>query len=137
MIDVALVALLRLHAGVDQKVYSGGERVETTVNLPKVVYTLLGDGATTYVDDGNVGLVEGETCQLDAFAARPSAARLILDNIRVALDGYSGEIDGTKIDRIHFGSRPAMQGPEQPVGQVATAARYTLDMSVDYRERIT
>lgn len=136
MIDVALVTLLKLHAGAVDRVYSGGEVVEVTRGLPKLVYTLLGDGDALYSDDGNAGLIK-ETCQLDAFALQPSAARLMLDNIRVALDGYSGTIDGTKIDRIYFESRPKMQKAEQPVGQAATAARYTQDMIVDYRERVT
>jgi hypothetical protein len=136
MIDTAITTLLKANAGVGDRVYSGGEVVEVTRDLPKVVYTFIPAGSRLYTDDGNAGLVKGRY-QLDVFAARPSAARAIADTIRVALDGYSGTSDGTKIDRIYFPDGEQMQKAEQPVGQSATAARYTQDMLVDYRERIT
>jgi hypothetical protein len=136
VIDTAMTILLKAHAGVGDRVYSGGERVEVTRDLPKVVYTLLGDVEPIYTDDGQAGLVE-ETCQVDCFAAKPSAARLVLDNLRVALDGYSGTHDATVIARISFQSRPRMEKPEGVVGAIATAARYTQDVTVQYRERMT
>lgn len=134
MIDAAITNLLKQHAGCGDRVYSGGEKVEVTRDLPKVIYTYLG-GPRLYSDDGNVGLVKGRY-QLDAFAVRPTAAREILTNIRVALDGYVGTVDGTKIDRIYFPDGAQMQKAEQAVGQASTAAHYSEDMIVDYRERL-
>lgn len=132
MIDVALVTLIKAAADVGDRVRSGGEVVEVKVDLPKVVYTFIGI-ERRYCDDGNIGLVKGRY-QLDIFAALPTAARAIADDIRVGLDGYAGTEDSTRIERIYF---PDEQGqpPEQPAGQQATAARFTLELLVDYRER--
>ncbi len=132
MIDVAIVTLLKQHAGVESRVFSGGETVEVNRGLPKVLYTYIG-GPRDYSDDGADGIVEGRY-QLDVFAIRPTDARTIANVIRAGLDGYSGTINGTAIDRIHFPEDAVMQKPEQPVGQSATAARYSQDMIVNYRE---
>jgi hypothetical protein len=134
VIDVALVTLIKQHAGTADRVHSGGERVELTRDLPKIVYTLIGLDRL-YCDDGNVGLVKGRY-QLDIFAATPTAARTIADNIRVGLDGYAGTVDGTTLLRVYFDSE-RMQPPQQPVGQASTAARFTQDLIVDYRERVS
>lgn len=135
MIDVALTTLLKASAGVGDRVYCGGEVVEVTRDPPKVVYTWIG-GDTIYSDDGNVGLIKGRY-QLDIFAARPTACRSIADAIRNALDGYSGSQDGTPIVRIYFPDRGQVIGPEVPVGQKASAARFSQDLLIDYRENVS
>lgn len=135
MIDNAIVDLLRTHAGCSDRIYSGGQKVENTQALPKVVYTWLG-GDGLYCDDGNVGLVKGRY-QLDIFAATPTAARTIADAIRNGMDGHASTIDTTKIERIYFPDRGQVHKPETQVGQSAAAARFSQDLLVDYREPVS
>lgn len=134
MIDTAIAILLGQYAGVDDRVYSGAQLVEATQGVPKIVFTYI-DGPRNYTDDGADGMVEARY-QLDIFALDPNAARAITIIVRGALDGYAGIVDGTKIDRIHFPEDARMEKPDpgQAVGQSATAARYSQDLIVNYRD---
>ena len=100
MIDTALTTLLKAHAGVGDRVHSGAQLVKVTTDLPKLLYSLLGI-ERRYTDDGNTGLTQGRY-QIDIFAVLPSDARAIADAIRLALDGYQGTQDDTRIERLLF-----------------------------------
>jgi hypothetical protein len=137
MIDHALTSLLIEHAGCDNRVYTGGDRVEVLRDLPKVLYTQV-SLVRPYCDDGSIGLVKARF-QIDIFAATPPAARAIADNIRIGLDGFAGTVgsslDPVKILRIYFDDEQ-MGKADGVVGQPRTAARWVQEMIIDYVERL-
>lgn len=135
MIDTAITTLLKAHAGVSNRVYSGAMEVKVQQDLPKVLYTQIGN-IRHYTDDGNTGLCRGQW-QIDIFATLPSAAREIADNIRVGLDGYKGTTDGTTIERIWFDDNDRPEKPERIEGEAVSVSRFKLLMNVYYRERTT
>lgn len=131
MIDIALVSLLRLHAGAGQRVNPSSETFQIADELPRVVYTLI-DVQRDYTDDGSTGLATGRY-QLDIFASTVTAARNVADAIRIGMDGYTGTIDGTAILRVWFDSERFGQELRDEKSK-KTIARYVLDVFVAYRE---
>jgi hypothetical protein len=87
-----------------------------------------------YCDDGNAGLTQARY-QLDIFAALPSTARGLADAIRVALDGYAGTADGTRIERIYFESE-RHESPERMDGEAVSVSRFSQDVIIEYREPV-
>jgi len=138
MIDNAITSLLKTVTtltAVGSRVYSGAMEVKVQQDLPKVLYTQIGN-IRHYTDDGNTGLCRGQW-QIDIFATLPSAAREIADNIRVGLDGYKGTTDGTTIERIWFDDNDRPEKPERIEGEAVSVSRFKLLMNVYYHERTT
>jgi Protein of unknown function (DUF3168) len=140
MIDFALVQLLREHAGVGTRINPSTESVRVTVDLPRIVYSLI-DSQREWTDDGATGLVEARY-QLDIFADRVTDARDIADTLRTNLDGFKGsvtpdlpDVEGEEVVilRIHFDSERFEKG-ERAEGANKTVARFVQDIFVLYRE---
>lgn len=133
MIDNAINQLLRAFAGVADRVKPSTTVTRISDPMPRLVYSAIG-GDRLYTDSGASTLIPGQY-QLDVFAATATEARVVLDTIRLALDGYRGTVNGTRIDRISFPSVPR-PGPLalDSAGANASVARLIQDMNVAYRD---
>jgi hypothetical protein len=132
-LNTALFNLISTAVG-HTRVHPSTETVTVSSNFPKVIYTRIAT-VRRYCDDGNSGLTQARY-QLDIFADKVSTAESIADQIRIALDGYSGTSDSTTILRISFDSENFSKGEKQE-GANKTPARYSQDLICEYRESVS
>ena len=133
-IEIALVTLLRQHAGAGRRVTPSTETVKVYEDLPRIIYSMIALDRI-YSDDGNVGIVE-VTYQLDIFSAKVTEAHEIADAIRVDIDGLRGEVAGVPILRIYFGGERFGAG-DSAEGANNRVSRYSMDVTIIYRERVS
>lgn len=132
MIDVAIKSLLREASGT-QKVYPSTETVVVVRDLPKVIFSLI-DTSRLYTNDGNTGLAKA-VYQIDVFASHPSEARALGDAIRIGLDGFKGDQDGTDFRGISFPDGDTLTQGVRAEGADDTVTRFIFNMRVWYREQ--
>ena len=139
MIDDVVNTLLRSISGID-RVTPPNQIVSVTEALPRIVYTPTG-GDRDYSDDGPVGIVTA-AYQVDVFADTSRTARATLDKLARAaaaalaedrgLDGYSGTVDGLKIQRIYFPDQIQTGTVDLQAGKNTRLARLHREMRVAY-----
>lgn len=133
-IQSALVSLLRQNATVAKRIRSSTETIDVFKETPHIIFTRIGTDDRELTDDGPTGVVVSRW-QLDIFADKSAEASAIADDLRIALDGYTGNVDSTQILLIRFNGE-RMEAGTKLEGSNNTIARLIVEPIVVYRETV-
>lgn len=85
--------------------------------------------APDYCKDGNVSVVDSVRVQVDCFSDKYSTVKTLAADVRTALDGKSGTIASTEVDRIYFETQNDIFEPEKDENGIIIF-RKSLDFTV-------